>query len=410
MRRALVPLAGVLCAVLTACGSTRTPQAPDWQPSPAGQPVEGSPGARLEPILPLPTGGANRSSTSAPNPSASPSKSGRSGKPTKQDPLVVATKLASPVGIAVLPDRTALVGERTTGRIVRVQPVAGQPVTTVRTLPGVDGSGDGGLLDLILSPTYSEDSLIYAYVTTRTDNRVVAFTLTGDITPVFTGIPKGRTGNVGRLRWQPDGSLLVGTGDTGRPALAQDPRSLAGKVLRLTDIGRPDPRNPNHTAVFTTGHHVVDGLCRVSGSATVLEVETGAPGNPDKVNVLAVGDDYGWPSPSGIQHDPLVTMPPAYRGPGDCAVANNRLWIASRDGRALVSAPITGAGPTLGVGKFSPSLLKRYGRLRTVVAAPDGALWLTTTNRDGRGKPVADDERVIRYVPQSDSGGGQRKG
>src|SRR5206468_10003819 len=107
-----------------------------------------------------------------------------SGKP-KQDPLVVATKLTAPVGLTLLTDGTALVGERTTGRIVRVQPRAGQPVPTVRTLTGLDTSGDGGLLDLALSPTYAEDGLIYAYVTTRTDNRVVEFTLTGPVTPVF---------------------------------------------------------------------------------------------------------------------------------------------------------------------------------------------------------------------------------
>src|SRR5439155_11934034 len=121
---------------------------------------------------------------------------------------------------AMLPDGTALVGERTTGRIVRVQPVAGKPVPTVRQLSGLDTSGDGGLLDLALSPTYSEDGLIYAYVTTATDNRVVDFTLKGPVTPVVTGIPKGRIGNTGRIAFGADGDLYIGTGDAGRPALA----------------------------------------------------------------------------------------------------------------------------------------------------------------------------------------------
>ena len=123
---------------------------------------------------------------------------------------------------------------------MRVQPIAGQPVTTVRTITGLDSSGDGGLLDLALSPAYDEDHLIYAYVTTATDNRVVDFTLTGPVTPVFTGIPKGATGNAGRIAFDVDGSLLIGTGDAGQPALAQDPASLAGKVLagRATSASR----------------------------------------------------------------------------------------------------------------------------------------------------------------------------
>ena len=101
----------------------------------------------------------------------------------------MATGLTDPLGIAVLPDGTALVGQRN-GAILQVQPIAGQPVATVRTISGLDSSGDGGLLDLALSPAYAQDHLIYAYVTTATDNRVVDFTLTGPVTPVFTGIPK----------------------------------------------------------------------------------------------------------------------------------------------------------------------------------------------------------------------------
>ena len=116
-----------------------------------------------------------------------------------------------------------------------LQPQPGQPVRTIRTLTGIDASGDGGLLDLAVSPSFPEDGLIYAYLTTATDNRVVSFTLTGPLTPVLTGIPKGPTDNTGRLLFDQTGMLYVGTGDAGQPALAESATSLAGKVLTLPD-------------------------------------------------------------------------------------------------------------------------------------------------------------------------------
>jgi glucose/arabinose dehydrogenase len=149
---------------------------------------------------------------------------------------------------------------------------------------------------------------------------------------------------------------------------------------------------------------VVDGLCTAAGSKTVFEVETGAP---DEVNVLSAGSSYGWPAPSAASVDPVATLPTDDPGPGGCAVQNGALWITSLDGKALLSARILGAGDHATVGRFNtPALHNRYGRLKTVVAAPDGALWLTTSNRDGRGTPVPDDERVIRYVPTGGGSGG----
>lgn len=306
----------------------------------------------------------------------------------------------------MLPDGTALVGERTTGRIVRVQPRAGQPVPTVRTIQGLDTSGDGGLLDLAISPTYSQDGLIYAYLTTPVDNRVVDFTLTGPVTPVFTGIPKGRTDNAGRIAFGADGNLYVGTGDAGRPALAAQPHSLAGKVLRLDDIGDPAPGNPHvGSPVWTSGQHVVDGLCPVPRTRWLLDAELGGTQHRDEVNALTAGASYGWPTPSPSSVAPITTLPAGYAGPGGCAVLDGRLWVTSLDGQALLSVALRPSSSGLSVvGKFAPLLKHKYGRLRTVVAADDGALWLTTSNRDGHGTPVAADERVIRYLPPANAG------
>jgi glucose/arabinose dehydrogenase len=247
--------------------------------------------------------------------------------------------------------------------------------------------------------------LIYAYVTTPTDNRVVDFTLAGPVTPVLTGIPKGRTGNTGRITFGWDGDLYIGTGDAGRPQLAADPHSLAGKVLRVDPIGDPVRDNPHPSSpVFTTGHQVVDGLCALPRTRWVAEVEPGAAGRPAEVNLLGRGDDYGWPRARAGATGPMSRLPADTGTPGGCAFLAGRLWVTSLDGQELLYATVRPGLLAPSTGSFSPVLKHRYGRLRTVVAAPDGALWLTTSNRDGLGDPVPDDERVIRYLPALGSG------
>ncbi|SHF63889.1 Glucose/arabinose dehydrogenase, beta-propeller fold [Jatrophihabitans endophyticus] len=403
MRRAATALLGACAAgaaVLAGCSAGGS-EAPDYRPSPGRSVVEHSPGVQITPILPVPSlpgsGGSGGGNGGGGGGGSGGGSGGSSSTPTqKGDPLVVATKLRAPVGLAMLPDNTALVGERRTGRIVRVQPTAGKAVPTVRTLPGVDGSGDGGLLDLALSPTYGEDSLVYAYISTKKDNRVVAFTLDGPVTPVVTGIPHGRSGNTGRLQFSATGTLEIGTGDAGRTSLATSSRSLAGKLLRVDDIGSPAAGNPRGSSpIYASGLRQADGLC--AQSSTLLQVERSAAGTGE-VNVVGKGDDLS-------RTAPLASTPAATGAPGDCAVLNGRLYVTSLDGKQLLAAPLTGSATRPKVGKFTAALKNRYGRLRTVVAAADGALWLTTSNRDGNGKPVAADERVIRYVP--DGGGGE---
>jgi glucose/arabinose dehydrogenase len=382
----------VVSTLLAGC-ATAAASAPDWRPQPpftgeGGPRVQlPSPNVGLPPSLPTPAPGGS-------NPSGSPS----------GDSTVVAKNLTAPTALTLLPDGTALVGERTTGRILRVQPKPDQPVQTVRTLTGLDTSGDGGLLDLALSPTFGEDALVYAYITTPTDNEVVDFTLAGPVTPVVTGIPRGDRGNIGRILFDPAGNLYVGTGDAGRPALAAAPSSLAGKVLRVDPIGAPAVGNPRAgSAVYTLGHHDVDGLCQDATGGRVYEVERGGKGTPDEVNELSAGTSYGWPTATATSRGPLTTLPPSKSGAGDCAIMGGQLYVTSLDGTALLSAPLSPAGT---VGGFAATLDGTYGRLLTVVPAPDGALWLTTSNRDGHGRPDADDDRVVRITPSGAGGTG----
>ncbi|MDT4996391.1 MAG: hypothetical protein QOD45_459 [Pseudonocardiales bacterium] len=366
------------------CAGGANASAPTWVPQPS---FTGDGAGR----------GGSSSTPGAPGggPGGPSGRSGTSGAPGP-DPAVVATGLTAPVGLTLLPDNTALVGERTTGRVVRVQSRPGQPVQTVRTLTGLDPTGDGGLMDLAISPHYAQDNLIYAYVTTATDNRVVEFTLTGPVTPVVAGIPKGKTDNTGRLAFDGVGDLYVGTGDAGHPELAADHASLAGKVLRVTDVGSPATGNPVPSSpVYTTGHRVVDGLCYSARQDTMVEVE----GN--HINALVAGADYGWPRTTPGTRKPMAVLPAVAPVPGGCAVQEGRLYVTSLDGQSVLSTLLTSSGTTVITGRFSAGLTKIYGRLRTVVAAADGALWLTTSNRDGRGAPIPADERVIRILASS---------
>jgi hypothetical protein len=310
----------------------------------------------------------------------------------------VATGLTAPLGIAPLPDGTALVGERS-GAIVRVQPTPGHPAAPVRTIPGVDATTDGGLLDLAVSPAYDQDGLIYAYITTATDNRVVDFTLSGPITAVLTGIPKGTTGNAGRIAFDADGNLLIGTGDAGQPALAQNPKSLAGKVLQVSDVGQPVAASP----VFDAGHSGVAGLCVDPNTSAIFDDEQGVARAPDEVNLLVSGADYGWPTPTPTSRPPLVSLPAAESGVGGCAVADSVFYVTSLDGKELLAADITRTATTVKLGAFTASLTGKYGRLITVAAASDGSLWLATSNKDGHGVPVPADERILHIDP---AGGG----
>lgn len=399
-RRSLLAAGAVAAAALalTACGSPGPTGAPNWTPAPTFSGEGYNPGGE-QPVQPtVPNGPPGQSSQPPGHSSTPPQKKHR-------DPAVVATKLTAPTGIAILPDNTALVGERTTGRIVRVQPRPGQPVVTVRTLSGLSTTGGGGLLDLAISPNYLQDNLIFAYVTTRTDNRVVAFTLKGPVTTVIGGIPRGHSDNAGRIAFDPKGNLLIATGDAGHPALANDPHSLAGKILRVTDIGRPAKGNPvPGSPVYASGFRVTTGLCIDPHSGVTLQTGPMPGMLSDPINQVIAGSSYGWPHRTPNYTAPLSPLPTNQATPGGCAIERGVLFVTSLDGQVLLASPMRSVhGALIALSPYSKSLWRKYGRLHTVVAAADGALWLSTSNRDGHGHPVPADERILRIHPRAGS-------
>lgn len=382
MARAIALLA--VLGLLTACATAGAQSDPTWVPA-------GTPSA-----VPLPTqvpdggggGPGTGGATTAPNSPGGPNNPSSSAPAI--DPNVVATKLSAPTGIALLNDGTALVGERTTGRLLIVAPVAGQPVKLVRTITGLDTSGGGGLLDIALSATYGEDGLILALITTATDVRLVHFTLNGPVTPILTGIPRGTSNNIGKLLVLDNGDVLVGTGDAGRAALALDPNSLAGKVLRVDDLGKPASGNPSAgSRVYTSGHRTVNGICVDGDTSAIYATEAGSV---DELNKLTAGRSYA--AASG------QSLPSTIGGIGGCAIIGTNLYVTGLGGKDVYQTTLTANGS---VGTFTGLLGKKYGRLNNVVAGADGTLWLTTSNKDGSGTPVTADERVLHIRP---SGGG----
>src|SRR5437763_12429132 len=206
------------------------------------------------------------------------------------DPAVITTCLDTVAAVAGLPGDgstpSALAGERKSGRVMLA--TAGKDATDFAKLD-VQAAGDGGLTGLALSPSYVEDQLVFAYVTTATDNRVVRFAKGQAAKPVLTGIPKGATGNRGTISADNRGALLVATGDAGNLNAAADQNSLAGKVLRIDTSGKAAAGNPNGALAVAAGLHAPGGLCasadggrvwvtdRLADKDAIYRVQAGRP-------------------------------------------------------------------------------------------------------------------------------------
>jgi glucose/arabinose dehydrogenase len=320
-------------------------------------------------------------------------------EPDLDNPQVVATGLTVPWGLGFLPDGSALVAERTSARVLQLRP--GSAPTTVATISGVAPSGEGGLLGLAVSPTFAQDQLVYVYFTAAADNRIARFRLDApqNQTVILSGLAKASFHDGGRIAFGPDGMLYAGVGDAGTTANAQNQQSLNGKILRMRpDGGVPASGNPfPGSLVYSLGHRNVQGLAW-DAQGRLYASEFGQ-NTWDEVNRIVAGGNYGWPTVEGRAgdarfRDPIVVWTTAEASPSGATIDGGTLYVAALRGERLWSVPLDGAG---GAGTPVALLQGRYGRLRTVERAPDGSLWVTTSNRDGRGTPTADDDRVIRF-------------
>ncbi|AUH68432.1 MULTISPECIES: PQQ-dependent sugar dehydrogenase [Gordonia] len=298
------------------------------------------------------------------------------------DPAVIATCLASTGGVrpADSSGRSTYVAERTTGKIILSKRYGPQ-----RAVAGVevDASGDGGLVDFEMSPTYAEDQLIYALITTGSDNRVVRIAPTGSVKPILTGIPKGATGNMGSISFASPTELIVATGDAGDPAAASNPASLAGKIFSI-DPNVADPKPDIRASGL--GSNVA--LCPSPGSDGQLYVaDSGAPG--DRLSLVG---------PRGLQ---TLWSWPDRPGVSGCAVGKDWIAVSIAKAQRLDTFMRPAAGST-SVGKPSPQdFRKSYGAVGRMTSVA-GAAQMATVNKATRGADVKSyDDRVAIYLPKA---------
>ncbi|GAA0310350.1 PQQ-dependent sugar dehydrogenase [Streptomyces polychromogenes] len=316
----------------------------------------------------------------------------------------VAKGLDSPWGVAPLPGGDLLVASRDKGTVSRVRTDTGE-VTPIGRVPGVAPGGEGGLLGLALSPHFASDRLVYAYFTTESDNRVARMRYDEQRPPgqqlgapdtVLRGIPKGLIHNGGRIAFGPDGMLYAGTGETGNTALAQDRKSLGGKILRMTPDGKPVHGNPEpDSVVYSWGHRNVQGLAW-DADKRLWASEFGQH-TWDELNLIVPGGDYGWPAVEGKGgkagfRDPVAVWKTDEASPSGIAWAEGSIWMASLKGERLWRIPLKGAAEAAEPEAF---LTGQYGRLRTVVPLGGDRLLLVTSETDGRGSPQAGDDRIL---------------
>ncbi|SDC62566.1 PQQ-dependent sugar dehydrogenase [Actinokineospora iranica] len=380
-RRSRVLAAAVGALLVTSCASfAEQPPPESWQPK-----VPLSPQAAPEPDAGGGIGGGGGEDKRPPASEIPPPDGCRDFHPA-----VLGTCLDTLVAVAALPgdgsNPTALVGERKTGRILLVR--KNSEPTVFATVP-VDATTDGGLTGLALSPNYAEDQLVFAYVTTPTDNRLIRIAPGDTPKPVLAGIPRGPSGNRGALTQDRQGALLLATGDAGIPA---DPNSLAGKVLRLDTAGQPADGNPNPGhPILTTGLHSPGGLCTtLDGSQiwvtdrtpTADHVYRVTPGRPLEAPA------WSWPDRPGVS---------------GCAATTQMLWVAMSTAGHLQSLPQAPDGTF--TGKPQTTMADEgFGKVDGLDLMTNQLAVGGTVNKQS-GTSVSSDDRAVVIVVQPSGGG-----
>lgn len=319
---------------------------------------------------------------------------------------VVARDLETPWDLEFLGNGDLLVTERP-GRLVRI----GADGRRSYAIEGVREYGEGGLMGLALHPEFATNGWIYVYFTATvggaTENRVERYRLTreglDDRTVILAGIPAAPFHDGGRIEFGPDGLLYVSTGDAGSSGRAQDRRSLAGKILRVTDDGGPAADNPFGTTVYSFGHRNPQGLAwDAEGRFWATEHgRSGLRSGMDELNRIEKGSNYGWPEIEGDAAAPGMELPITHSGPdytwapSGLAYRDGALFFGGLRGEALYEARIAGDG----VAELRAHFVGEFGRIRDVRIGPDDRLYFTTSNRDGRGRVREGDDRIVRVDP-----------
>lgn len=312
------------------------------------------------------------------------------------------------------------------GRISRLNPQTGAVSVVGQVV--VSEIGEGGLMGLTFHPDFATQPWVYVAHTYSsqggTRNRVVRMrfdgTALGSLEILVTDIPGSSIHNGARLAIGPDRLLYVSTGDASDAAIAQNRDALAGKILRLTLDGQPAPGNPFGTRTWSYGHRNPQGMAFASDGS--LYITEHGPSDNDEVNRIEAGRNYGWPSVHGrcdgdvgtaelsfcsanAVVEPLEMWTPTIAPAGlayyDAALIpgfRRSLIFATLKDATLYRLTLSADGRS--VTSTETLFVHEFGRLRAVMVAPDGAIYIGTSNRDGRGTPMPTDDRIIRIRPR----------
>lgn len=329
---------------------------------------------------------------------------------------VLLTNLEVPWSIAFAPDGRMFFTERP-GRVRVVQngQLLQQPAFTFND---VFAGSESGALGMTLHPSFAQNHFAYVvYTARRSDganvNRLVRFRESNnvftDAAVLLDNIPAATVHAGSRVRFGPDGKLYVSTGDAADPNLSQTLSSLAGKILRLNDDGTTPADNPFGSPVWTWGHRHPQGIDWHPATDQMWATEHGGS-HRDELNRIVKGSNYGWPIIQGDETRPDMVTPvlffiPAiapsglsfYRGTRIPQFRDN-IFFTALAGMHLHRVRLDPSDATR-VAATERLFEQRYGRIRDVVTGPDGYLYFSTSNRDGRNTPVSTDDRILRIVP-----------
>jgi glucose/arabinose dehydrogenase len=331
--------------------------------------------------------------------------------------------LEVPWSIVWAPDGRMFFTERV-GR-VRVYEKGKLRAEPLLTINDVEPTGESGLMSIALHPQFASNRLLYlsyAYKGEGQRVRVVRYRETpsglSERATIIENIPAAKYHAGCALRFGPDGKLYITTGDATERQLAQQLDSLAGKTLRLNDDGTVPADNPffgqknARPEIWSYGHRNSQGLDWQPDTGLMFQTEHGpsgfdGPGGGDEVNIVEKGKNYGWPvihhraTQPGME-SPLLEYTPAcapasatfYRGSAFPKFRGNFFFGCLR-GMRIIRVELDGRRVIT-----QENLLDgKYGRIREVIEGPDGYIYFSTSNRDGRGSPATDDDRIRRLVP-----------
>ncbi len=331
----------------------------------------------------------------------------------------IADNLQIPWSMVFSPDGRIFFTERTgTVRVIEDGKLSPNPVASFSV-----GGGEGGLLGIALDPNFEENHFVYLYQTYNeflsTFNKVVRYKETGnklgDEKILIDKIPGASYHDGGRIKFGPDGKLYITTGDAGNYNLSQDIKSPAGKILRINPDGTIPEDNPyENSPIFSYGHRNPQGIDWDPKTGKLVSSEHGPSGERgrahDEINVVEKGMNYGWPDIVGDEVKDGMINPLLHSGddtwaPSGVTFYNSDL-ISDWKGKFFVATLRGNHLKILDLDLNQNKVVSQenifhgdFGRLRDVVSGPDGYLYLLTSNNDGRGGVMENDDKILKIGP-----------